>query len=180
MDIGKEHILRRVMVFLMATAVALTLSAAPASAAGSPHFIRNLSGATLNGVNLDVFFKEAGLPSGAVETITASADAHATYFCVNNGGGNPAASNKRTVDTRVSESGTFTADRNGNVVGTLTITPPPTDFACPPGQTTTLGSVSYSNVSVVDETSGASLAIAGTFSTGCLLPEGTRLMGSCT
>ena len=93
-------------------------------------------------------FKEAGLPSGAVETITSSASATTTYECVNGGGHNPSASNKTTTKSEVSKTGTFTADKNGNVVGSQTLSPPSAaslGFSCPPGQTVTFVSVSYTN-----------------------------------
>lgn len=134
---------------------------------GNPHFIKNATSASLSGADLVVKFKEAGLPSGAVETITANATATTTYECVNRGGHNPSASNKTTTVTQVSKSGTFTADKNGNVVGTLTLSPPTAaqlGFSCPPGQTVTFVSVTYSNISVSDSTSGASIALPGTFS----------------
>jgi hypothetical protein len=101
-----------------------------------------------------------------VETVTCSATQTITYECVNNGGSNPAASNKKTFVTTASRTGNFTADRNGNIVGSLTLEPRSAaslGFSCPPGQTVTLVSVSYSNVRVVDSTSGASIAISGTF-----------------
>ena len=66
----------------------------------------------------------------------------------------------------MSQSGKFTADKNGNIVGSLTLSPRSASsvgFSCPPGQTVTLVSVSYSNVRVVDSTSGASIALPGTF-----------------
>jgi type II secretory pathway pseudopilin PulG len=168
-------------VFVVAVAVfSVLMLSATAAWAGSPHLIKNLTGATVNGTSLDVFFKEAGLESGSTETITATATVTETWFCVNNGGANPSASNKRTFTTDVSVSGEFTADKNGNVQGTLTISPfTPADF-CPSGQTMTLGSVTYSNVSITDEDSDAFFAIPGTFSTGCLLPPDVRLKGSCT
>jgi hypothetical protein len=111
-------------------------------------------------------FKEAGLQSGSVETITCSATESITYECVNGGGRNPSASNKHTFVTTGSKTGQFTADKNGNVVGSLTISPASASslgFSCPSGQTVTLVSVSYSNVGVVDSTSGASSSIPGTF-----------------
>ena len=86
---------------------------------------------------------------------------------MNGGGKNPAAPNKRTFSTTASKTGTFTADKNGNVVGTLTLSPASAEslgFSCPPGQTVTFVSVTYSNVSVVDSTSGASMSLPGTFS----------------
>lgn len=108
-------------------------------------------------------FKEAGLAAGSVETVTASATGTATYECVNNGGNVP--TSKETVTTTVTKSGTFTADQNGNIVGTLTLMPPgPGSFSCPPGQTL-VGplNVSYTNVSVTDTTSGASISLPGKY-----------------
>jgi len=101
-----------------------------------------------------------------VETISCNATESITYECVNGGGKNPSASNKHTFVTTVSKSGTFTADKNGNVVGSLTLEPASAaslGFSCPPGQTTTFVSVTYSNVSVADQTSGASISLPGTF-----------------
>src|SRR3954453_15325439 len=154
---------------LTAAAMAVAaLAVAPALAAnGNPHFIKNASSATQSGSNVVCHFKEAGLASGSVETITCNAQESVAYECVNGGGKNPAASNKRTFQTTASKTGTFTADKNGNVVGTLTLSPASASslgFSCPPGQTVTFVSVSYSNVSVVDSTSGASIALPGTFS----------------
>lgn len=100
-------------------------------------------------------------------TISCDATARTTYECVNGGGKNPSASNKTTTVSDVSKSGSFSADKNGNVVGSLTLSPPTAQqlgFRCPPGQTTTFVSVSYSNVSITDSTSGASQSIPGTFS----------------
>ena len=150
--------------FAIAAVVALVTSA-PASA-GNPHFIKNATQASLNGTSLVCNFKEAGLESGSVETVTCSATENITYECVNNGGKNPAASNKKTYATTVSRTGQFTADRNGNIVGSLTLSPASAaslGFSCPPGQTVTFVSVTYSDVRVVDSTSGGSFAIPGSF-----------------
>lgn len=64
------------------------------------------------------------------------------------------------------ESGEFTATKNGNLVGSLTLSPTPADEAldCPNGQTATLFSVVWSNVTIEDLDSGAFLSIRGTFS----------------
>ena len=152
--------------WLLVALVAALAVAVPSASAGSPHFIKNLSSASLSGQSLVCKFKEAGLQSGSVETVTCSATESITYECVNGGGKNPSASNKHTFVTTVSKSGQFTADRNGNIVGSLTLGPASASslgFSCPPGQTVTLVSVSYSNARVVDSTSGASLALPGTF-----------------
>jgi hypothetical protein len=151
---------------LLMTAGLLAL-AVPAQAAGSAHFIKNATNASLSGSSLVVNFKEAGLSSGAVETITTAATATTTYECVNNGGKNPSASNKTTTVSNVSTTGTFTADKNGNLVGSQTLSPPTAaqlGFSCPSGQTVTFVSVTYSNVSITDTTSGATMSFPGTFS----------------
>jgi hypothetical protein len=141
--------------------------AGPNAIAGSPHFIKNATRASLDGANLVVNFKEAGLPSGATETVTLSASETVTYECVNGGGQNPSASNKKTVKTTASTSGEFTADRNGNIVGSLTLEPASAGdvgFTCPPGQTVTFVSVTYSNVTLSDADSGATRSFPGSFS----------------
>jgi hypothetical protein len=147
--------------------------AASGGAPGSPHFIANQTSDSISGNgSLVVQFKEAGLPSGAVEHIVVDATATANWFCVNGGAHNPAASNKRSTSTPVSASGDFgPVDKNGNLVGSLTVSSAsllPSGFACPGGQTLTLGSVSYTDVSITDDTSGAYLALADQ-SSGCLL-----------
>ena len=150
----------------IAMVFALVAALAPTASAGNAHFIKNATSASLSGSDLVCSFKETGLESGSVETITCHATATTTYECVNGGGKNPSASNKTTTKTDVSGTGEFGADRNGNVVGSVTASAPTASqlgFSCPPGQTTTFVSVTYTNVSVVDEDSGASLNINGTF-----------------
>jgi hypothetical protein len=158
--------MRKIGIVAVLSLMALALAAVPAFA-GSPHFIKNATSASLSGPNLVVNFKEAGLQSGSVETIVTNATATTTYECVNGGGKNPSASNKTTTVSDVSKSGTFTADKNGNLVGTQTLSPPTAaqlGFSCPPGQTTTFVGVTYTNVSVTDTTSGATRSLPGTFS----------------
>ena len=118
-----------------------------------------------------------GLGTNQLITYVASADASATYVCVNNGGGNPSASNKTTVSGPVSATGTFSSGKNGSVNGSLTLTPPgPGGFSCPPGQTQAIAQVTYTNVAITDSTNGITEPIDGTFSTGCLLPN---VRGAC-
>ncbi len=153
--------------FAILSALVIASVTAVVALAGNAHFIKNATNASLSGSNLVVNFKEAGLESGSVETITTTATATTTYECVNNGGHNPSASNKTTTVTDISKSGTFTADKNGNLVGSQTLSPPTAEqlgFSCPPGQTVTFVGVTYSNVTITDITSGASFAIPGTFS----------------
>ena len=158
--------IRRTLAALAATAALVFAGAAGPALAGSPHFIKNATSASVDGVDLVVQFKEAGLESGATETVVASADLSATYSCVNGGNKVPSDPKKTTIDSRVSASGEFTAGQNGNIVGSLRISPTPADVAldCPNGQTATLFLVVYTNVTIEDLDSGAFLAIRGTFS----------------
>jgi hypothetical protein len=155
---------------LVAGSVPVLALAAPGlaqAASGHPHFINNATSASQSGSTLTVAFKEAGLPSGATETVTTSATASTTYECVNGGGKNPSASNKHSYTTTVAKSGTFTADRNGNIVGSETLSPPSAasvGFSCPSGQTVTFVGVSYTNVQITDTTSGASTNFGGAYS----------------
>jgi hypothetical protein len=143
--------------------------------ADSPHFVS--ASAKLSGQNLIVSWKEAGLGTNQLISYTANADATATYVCVNNGGGNPSAKNKTTVAGPVSATGTFSSGKNGNVTASLTLNPPgPGGFSCPSGQSLEVAEVSYTNVSITDNTNGITESIPGTFDTGCLLP---KVRGAC-
>ena len=151
------------MLTVLAALVQLTPAASAAN--GNAHFIGNHTSGAVSGHDLVLSFKEAGLAAGSVETITATATVTSNWFCVNRGSSNPQASNKRTSSSTVSVSGTFTADQHGNIIGQLTIPGPttaPSDFSCPSGQSLELGSITFSNVSLVDNTSGARFNFNGT------------------
>jgi hypothetical protein len=140
----------------------------------SPHFVRASGTLNANG-SLTVDFKEAGLGTNQNIDYVLSADATATYVCVNRGGANPSAQNKTTVAGPVSATGTFNSGKNGQVTASLTVSPPPSDISCPPGQSLELARVTYSNVTLTDTTSGVSVSL-GTFTSGCLLPN---VRGAC-
>jgi hypothetical protein len=158
---------RLIRLLLIPAALLLAFGfALPAAAGGSAHFIKNATSAGLSGADLVVQFKEAGLSAGSTETITVTASTSTTYECVNGGGRNPSASNKTTTQSQASASDQFTADKNGNLVGSLTLSPPSASslgFSCPPGQTTTFVSVTYSSVRLTDGTSGATTSLGGSF-----------------
>jgi hypothetical protein len=164
----------RRMLFIVAALCAAAALAVPAFA-DAPHFVRASASLNANGT-LTVSFKEAGLGDNQLINYTASADATATYVCVNRGGANPSASNKTTVAGPVSASGTFSSGKNGTVSASLTLSPPPSDISCPSGQSLQLASVSYTNVAITDTTNGVTEPIGGTFSSGCLLPN---VRGAC-
>ena len=152
--------MRKIAIWGVLALMALALAAVPALA-GNPHFIKSATNASVVNNNLVVNFKEAGLASGSVETVQVSATGTATYQCFNNGGNHPRAANKETVSADLVNSGTFTADRSGNIVGSLSLAPPgPGDFSCPSGQTLVGPTdVSYSNITVTDLTSGATISL---------------------
>ena len=138
-----------------------------ALAGGSPHFIKSATDVYIHTMGcLHCDFKEAGLSSGAVETIVLKGTAAVTFWSINGGDNHPQAANKETFVVQVRASGQFTADKNGNLVGFVCL-PPPTaqevGFQVPKGQTAVMVSIVYTNVMIVDETSGASLSFPGTF-----------------
>jgi hypothetical protein len=150
------------------------MATAPAALADSPHFIRATGTLNANG-SLTVSFKEAGLGTNELIDYALTANATATYVCVNKGGANPSAQNKTTVSGPVSATGTFSSGKNGQVTASLTVSPPPSDISCPPGQSLELASVSYTNVTLTDTTNNVSISL-GDFSSGCLLPN---VRGAC-
>ena len=165
--------MRKIGIIAVLSLMALALAAVPALA-DNPHFIRASGNLNANG-SLTVSFKEAGLGTNQNIDYTLTADATATYVCVNRGGANPSAQNKTTVAGPVSASGTFNSGKNGQVTASLTVNPPPSDISCPPGQSLQLASVSYTNVVLTDTTNNVTIAL-GDFSSGCLLP---RVRGAC-
>jgi hypothetical protein len=169
--------MKRLLTAFSALCASLLLAVAFATPANavSPHFVQ--ASADLSGANLVVSFKEAGLGTNQQITYAATADATATYVCVNRGGGNPSASNKTTVSGPVSATGTFSSGKNGQVTASLTLSPPgPGGFTCPSGQSREIAQVTYTNVAITDTTNNVTEPIAGTFDTGCLLPQ---VRGAC-
>ena len=145
---------------------ALGVVAVPVAMAGNAHFIKNATGASLSGNNLVCKFKEAGLESGSVQNVTCSATTATTYHASTAA----ARTRRRRTSARsrrtTSRTQPFTADKNGNLVGSITLSPPTAaslGFSCPSGQTVTFVSVVYSNVVIRDQTSGAQIAVSGTF-----------------
>jgi hypothetical protein len=165
--------MRRVGIIAVLSMLLLAF-AASAALAQNEHFIR-ASGSLNNNGTLTVSFKEAGLGTNQNITYVLSADATATYVCVNRGGANPSAQNKTTVAGPVSSTGTFNSGKNGSVTASLTVAPPPSDISCPRGQSLELASVSYTNVVLTDTTNNVSISLPN-FSSGCLLPN---VRGAC-
>jgi hypothetical protein len=149
---------------LILTMLALTSFMAITVWAVSPHFINCSASGVNDDGSLNVCFKIAGLGDNQTLTVTASADANATYGCLNHGQQCPNAANKVSVSGRVTASGTFTSGKNGQITGCLSVDPPPTTLTCPNGQDLVLISVSYTNVSVSAPGAGSCNTSPGTFS----------------
>src|SRR5688500_2572776 len=91
------------------SALALTAGAVFGVAAKFPA----VSSSVANNGALVVSFDERGVGEGDID-YTLSADASALWACVNGGGKNPSAANKRSVEGEVSAAGSFEA-KNGRV-----------------------------------------------------------------
>src|SRR5262245_7032986 len=153
--------MKRLIGVLAGAALAAGMAVGTAEAA-NPHFIR-ATAAIENDGDLTASFKMAGLGDNETITITLSADATATYACKNNGNNFPSDPKKRTVAGPVSAAGDFTSGQNGQVTGSLTVSPPPSGgLDCPGNQREVLAIVSYTNVSLSG--GGDTANIAGTFS----------------
>jgi hypothetical protein len=118
--------------------------------------------------SLVVSWDERGLGNGGTDGLvhySLTADAHATYGCINGGGNHPKASNKETVNGPLGADIALPVSKNGRIIGSLTVGPLDAgNFSCPGGQALVLGSVSYDNVSLTDTTFGSTADIAGSFS----------------
>ena len=121
---------------------------------------------------LTVNFKEAGLGNNQQVELTLTGEAHAVYQWFNHGGQNPMGQ-PFVVDETFSVTGTFTSDKNGNVRGTFTVSPPGVDAFFSTQHAANwvpMLSVSYTNVGIVDTTNGAS-----TFEEGFDLDQETAI-----
>ena len=136
--------MKRIGVAVVA-AVTLLLGS-QAAFAGSPHFVT--ADASRSGNTLSVTFKEAGLGNEAQVHVVLSADA----LCINNGGKHPKAVNKASL-----QSADDFPVQNGKAEGELTVTATFQPECSPPM------TVQFTNVSLEDETSGATADIPGTF-----------------
>jgi len=145
----------------------LVLATTPGTsfATSGAHFFSATSSVATTGTNIGalvVNFDEAGLGNISGEVAyTLSADASATYACINGGGNHPKAANKETVNGPLTASGEFTPAKNGRVIASLTAGPLGAgSFSCPSGQTFVLASVSYTNIVLTDTTNGVSITVA--------------------
>ena len=155
--------MRRLWIAMLSVLVAAGITASVAFGA-NPHFVSASASGPDNQGKLAVNFKEAGLGDNQLINYLASADATATYACINGGGNHPQAANKVTVSGPVVAPGTFRSGKNGSISQSLTLSPPDKGaFSCPNGQKLVLAYVQYVNVGIADLTTPVSESIPGTF-----------------
>jgi hypothetical protein len=136
---------------------AVMLLAGTASAGGSAKFHSTSSSVSNTGA-LVVNWDQRGLGNDNID-YTLTADATATYACINGGGKHPQAANKETVNGEVSGGGSF-EPKNGRVVASLSAGPISAGgFSCPNGQRLVLAAVSYTNIVLTDTTNGATTTV---------------------
>ena len=151
---------RIAMLAVTATAMLmLAFGAATASATSGAHFFSATGSVADNGA-LQVSWDEAGVGNATVNYIL-SADASATYACINGGGNHPKAANKQSVNGPLSSPSTGFQPQNGRVTVTngISVGPLPSTLTCPSGQTFVLACVSYTNIALADITNGVTANI---------------------
>jgi hypothetical protein len=161
---------KRGAVIVLGVLIVLVLTAMTVMAA-SPHFIR-ASASVDNAGDLVVSWKEAGLGNNQLIDYLASADATGFYACINGGGKHPQAANKEAFEGPVSGEGTFSSGKNGQITASLTVPPPAPTLDCPPGQRLVLACVTYSDITLEDQTNLVYADVPGSISrTFFPLPE---------
>jgi hypothetical protein len=150
--------MRRIVLSLLATAALLALSVSPVLGTSGAHFF-SATGSISDSGALVVTFDEAGVGQQQVNYVL-SADASATYACINGGGNHPKAANKATFNGPISSPTIGFQPENGRVKGSISVGPLSSgSFSCPSGQTLVLASVSYSNITLTDITNNVTASI---------------------
>ena len=129
----------------------------------------NTSASVVDG-NLRVVFGVTGVdPTMSSADFTVTGGAKVTYACVNRGGNNPPASNKRMSASLPINGSIRLKASSGRINGIMQVPPPSVSLQCPPGQDKRLASVTYGNVQIASPTLKISAPIRGTF-TSVLIP----------
>src|SRR5437588_12633024 len=98
---------------LAMAALAVWPAMASAESSGA-HFFKDTSASVANSGALTVHIDEAGLGDGTTTNYALSAEATATYACINGGGNHPQAANKETFSEELSGEASF-QPKNGRV-----------------------------------------------------------------
>lgn len=151
--------MRRFGLSFLAAIALVALSSSTALGTKGAHFF-SATGSISDSGALVVAFDEAGVGQQQVD-YTLSADASATYACINGGNNHPKASNKETFNGPISSPTVSFQPENGRVQGTISVGPLSAGtFSCPSGQRLVLASVAYSNITLTDETNDVTASIA--------------------
>ena len=150
--------MRRIVLSLLAAVAILSMSSITVLGTSGAHFFKATASISDSGA-LVVTFDEAGVGQQQVNYVV-TADASATYACINGGGNHPKAANKATFNGPVSSPTIGFQPENGRVKGSISVGPLGSgSFSCPSGQTLVLASVSYSNITLTDTTNNVTASI---------------------
>jgi hypothetical protein len=150
--------MRRIVLSLLAAVAILSMSSITVLGTSGAHFFKATASISDSGA-LVVTFDEAGVGQQQVNYVL-SADASATYACINGGGNHPKAANKATFNGPVSSPTIGFQPENGRVKGSISVGPLGSgSFSCPSGQTLVLASISYSNITLTDTTNNVTASI---------------------
>jgi hypothetical protein len=138
------------------------------------HFVSGLTASSVDPTTgvLTVNFHEAGLGNNVQVVETLTGEAHAVYQWFNHGGQVPKGE-PFFVNETFSVTGTFTSDKNGQITGTFTVSPPGVDAFFATNHAANwvpMLTISYTNVGVTDVTNGVS-----TFDEGFDLDQATAI-----
>jgi hypothetical protein len=148
--------MRHFVILAIAVTGLLAFGATTASAAAN---FKSQSFSVNNQGQLVCTFDVSGLGNVSETPGSCTATSSADYQCINNGGKNPAAGNKRTVGGAVGTEETIPV-HNGRAQGDIIVDPAgPGDFGCPGGQTLFLVRACYTDISLT--VGGATVTEAG-------------------
>jgi len=144
------------IVLLMMISAALLVSAASEP---TPKFVS--THAVPNNLDVEISWKESGLwPERVVHNVV-TAEARATYVCLEPG--ETRAADRENIYDLVTAEGDFTSTKTGTASGKLTLRPPdPGMFSCPPRQRLQLVCAMYTQLSCKDDTFGISSGLRRT------------------
>ena len=142
-------LLRRLLLAVPLAITALAFSPLAALGSEGAHFFSDTSASVASSGALTVHIDEAGLGTSEI-TYTLTADATATYACINGGENHPKAANKEEKVGQVSAGSSF-QPKHGRVQADMSAGPLSAgSFKCPSGQRLVLAAVSYSNIVLTD------------------------------
>jgi hypothetical protein len=133
----------------------------------SAHFIGSATASVDSSTGaLLVSFKEAGLGTNQLIDYEVDATATGQYQWFNHGGNKPQGQPFQFGPITVSGTGSFDSGKNGNVVGSITVSPPPPSqevLDAGSGKNWTLElTITWSNITLTDTTNGVTAVVSPT------------------